>query len=354
MTVATEESVRFKQVLPDEEEVCLTQHLSQPPLRRFICATPARIQDTAGAFRLVSKHLALAPEFKHLKRVQKEKLSSTALQNCSPCARILLCPTEAGADSDEAALWSALPELLRVGLRQFEVKLSIVDVPAIKPLTSAQRARWLSVAWPTQPGLTSDTPKYMLYDSAARFDMHETRRILYWLKQAEAQGRTAKDRGDEGVGVVIVDMEKDVLVAEAGDSIIRSPLEHAVMNAVENVGRLIGLARRTGRGSGKGESKIKRRKVEGDGKVEMLEGLEDVADERFAFFDLEKTYLCTGLTVFVTKEPCVMCTMALVHSRVKAVFFKEVNPQGGCGTLRKICCNSQLNHNFEAFQCVFS
>ena len=44
-------------------------------------------------------------------------------------------------------------------------------------------------------------------------------------------------------------------------------------------------------------------------------------------------YLLTGLTLFVTHEPCSYCAMALIHSRVRTVFFVQPTPGSGgfCG-----------------------
>ena len=43
-------------------------------------------------------------------------------------------------------------------------------------------------------------------------------------------------------------------------------------------------------------------------------------------------YLLTSLTLFTTHEPCIMCSMALLHSRVKEiVYIIPMNKTGGCG-----------------------
>jgi len=70
-----------------------------------------------------------------------------------------------------------------------------------------------------------------------------------------------------------------------------------------------------------------------------------------SFFDEKETYLCTGMDVFLNKEPCVMCSMALLHSRVRRVFYDESNPEcGGLGSIRRIHCNKKLNHSFQVFR----
>lgn len=47
-------------------------------------------------------------------------------------------------------------------------------------------------------------------------------------------------------------------------------------------------------------------------------------------------YLLTGLVMFCLYEPCVYCTMALVHSRVREVYFLFASPGSGG------CCGSRL------------
>lgn len=65
----------------------------------------------------------------------------------------------------------------------------------------------------------------------------------------------------------------------------------------------------------------------------------------------EKCYLLTGYDVYLTQEPCLMCSMALVHSRVSRVFFMEPSPQkGGLYSLCRLQNVRSLNHAFEVFQ----
>lgn len=54
-----------------------------------------------------------------------------------------------------------------------------------------------------------------------------------------------------------------------------------------------------------------------------------------------------GCTVYVTLEPCAMCTGAMVLARVSRCVFGAVDPKGGfCGTLGALHEHPRLNHRF--------
>lgn len=63
-------------------------------------------------------------------------------------------------------------------------------------------------------------------------------------------------------------------------------------------------------------------------------------------------YLCTNYDVYVTREPCVMCAMALVHSRAKRVFYgcrKTDGEPGGLGSSVSVHLLKGINHRFEVY-----
>merc|ERR1712184_40909 len=103
----------------------------------------------------------------------------------------------------------------------------------------------------------------------------------------------AVEAGAGGCGCVIVDREGREVAATGGSS---HPLHHAVMGAISAV------TEHTAAQPGE-----KRPRSEED-------------------------YLCQDCEVVTTHEPCIMCAMALVHSRVRLVAYRTADPKfGGLG-----------------------
>lgn len=64
----------------------------------------------------------------------------------------------------------------------------------------------------------------------------------------------------------------------------------------------------------------------------------------------DSPYLCTGYYIYMIREPCIMCSMGLVHARANRVFFCLYNNrQGALSSKTKLHCVPSLNHHFEVF-----
>lgn len=64
-----------------------------------------------------------------------------------------------------------------------------------------------------------------------------------------------------------------------------------------------------------------------------------------------RPYLCTGYDAYLVQEPCVMCAMALVHSRLRRVVFCA--PSARWGALGGACAlhaQRSLNHHYQVYR----
>ena len=70
---------------------------------------------------------------------------------------------------------------------------------------------------------------------------------------------------------------------------------------------------------------------------------------------VQDQYVCTGFDVFLSHEPCPMCAMALVHSRVARVFYAHPYPAcGALGSVHALHTIKSLNHSFTVFAGVLA
>ncbi|KAK9110890.1 hypothetical protein Scep_018409 [Stephania cephalantha] len=67
--------------------------------------------------------------------------------------------------------------------------------------------------------------------------------------------------------------------------------------------------------------------------------------------DAVRPYLCTGFDIFLVWEPCIMCSMALVHQRIRRVFYAFPNLKcGGLGSVHRLQGEKSLNHHYAVFR----
>ncbi|MFC4601761.1 tRNA adenosine(34) deaminase TadA [Cohnella hongkongensis] len=118
-----------------------------------------------------------------------------------------------------------------------------------------------------------------------------------WMREAIVQARHAESLGEVPIGAVIV---RDGAIVGAGYNLRerdRDPTAHAEMIAIRQ------------------------------------------ASERLQAWRL------LGCTLYVTLEPCPMCSGAILQSRVERVVYGASDPKAGCaGTLMDLLQDSRFNH----------
>ncbi|KAL5778528.1 hypothetical protein ACOSQ2_009265 [Xanthoceras sorbifolium] len=66
-----------------------------------------------------------------------------------------------------------------------------------------------------------------------------------------------------------------------------------------------------------------------------------------------RPYLCTGYDIYLVWEPCAMCAMALVHQRIRRIFYALPNPHAGAlGSVHRLQGEKSLNHHYAVFRVV--
>ena len=284
----------------------------------LIEAFAAPIVDKKETSRLVRELNTVHPfnGLQHLKRVRavKEKVSHSL--------EVLLCLVQ---DAPHAGAPVSVDLLLGGAVRPDGLGLPfVVKVPARAPLTRAQ-FELVSKQWPTS---FHEDKQVAVALKGELFSPEQKTRMQAYMTAALAAAEAGKGHGMEPVGAVIIDPATQTIVAMGHDCRADHPLQHAVMVCIDLVAR-----------------------TQGGG----CYCFSRYPSCRFVPLDLAaaaQPYICTGLDLYVTREPCVMCAMALVHSRIGRVFYGTVSPDGALGSKYRIHAQKDLNHRFEVYQGV--
>jgi tRNA(adenine34) deaminase len=122
-----------------------------------------------------------------------------------------------------------------------------------------------------------------------------------WIRKALQAARAAAELGEVPIGACLIDADGR-LVASASNRTItdNDPTAHAEILVLREAARIIG------------------------------------------------NYRLTGMTVYTTIEPCVMCAGALVNARIKRLVFGAHDERfGAVETLFRLCDSEKLNHRIE-------
>ncbi|KAL9615046.1 MAG: hypothetical protein Q9167_000469 [Letrouitia subvulpina] len=242
-----------------------------------------------------------------------------------------------------------------------------VPVPLNPPCSESQAQKWTSEYWPTmykrhnpfgpQPSAVAKAESE-IYPSAGR-----------WMALASQAAEEAWEAGiGEKVGAVVVDRKSEQgpqAVAVAGDGrwngkfgaergaveergVGGNAMAHAVMRAIGMVARRRkDVAARSSRVPKQSSPPLASDEPQAAGLTATeREHMKPVEGEGSHFADQPLTplehhiynlddtippngYLCLDLEIYITHEPCVMCSMAILHSRFGKVVFGVPMPQTG-------------------------
>ena len=236
--------------------------------------------------------LPMPDHLAHLKRVKGDEIILAAVK-----------------DSEKESCIEAVQKL-----EGLQTAIKVCKVSGKSPKTKEQH-RQANQIWPCNFHPSKDVEKLL---TGTFFQPEQVARQYEYMELAL---NVAKAKGAL-VGAVVVNPKSGEVIATAHDERLRNPSNHAVMGVLENVAAVQREFRDTE------ESKNAKEK--------------------------DLPYLCTGYDLYVTREPCIMCAMAMIHSRVRRVFYGYESEFGALGTKCKIHTINALNHHYLVFKNILS
>lgn len=228
-----------------------------------------------------------------------------------------------------------------------------LPVPAHAPTSLFHAAAQSSTLWPTtyNPNTSYGPNPSLIASAQAAIEAS----AASYISLARHAGVLAHESGSgQGVGAVIVERTEtgsDHVVAVAGDRrwencdcVSRGngdPSKHAVMRAINFVARKRRAMLNRENSAVLDNPPFTETQASALVSIQPHSPPQQVGDQDDELARLEQPYLdcsrnlapngylCLNLEVYTSHEPCVMCSMALVHSRVGKVVFRQRMPKTG-------------------------
>lgn len=244
-------------------------------------------------------------DFTHLKRLQKIGTGKDFYLKGIMCGTALY--------PQKSDLLEYIREYADPDMREITSENIIkTEVPCNSPSTRELALEWSDLYWPIS---WKGNPNFQFLKET-NFDItKEKQMIKNLLKELEVSCKTSSTKNTIPVATIVVNPETDQIIASSSDCRSEHPLHHSVMAAIEKVAQ---------------REKARRKELE-------------INEE-------ESGYLLNGLVVYTTHEPCVMCSMGLVHSRIKRIVFLRPMESGGLESNYQMGDRSDLNWKFETWR----
>lgn len=232
----------------------------------------------------------------------------------------------------ERALTEALSSVLDT------VLVNTIPVPLLAPTSQEQATLWTSKYWRTTYNKNHSFGPHPHLLLKAEEEIRED--VGKWMYLAAEVARdTSRAGSGEEVGVVVVERRNGIArpIAVAGDARWLgwsrtgpgNVTTHAALRAIGMVAEGLKLKEEP-------EQTAQGKAEEGIFQDKPHRALEE---EFCCTSDGSHGYLCHNLEMYCTHEPCVMCSMAIMHSRFGKVVFGQRMPRTG-----GLCADGDLGH----------
>jgi tRNA-specific adenosine deaminase 3 len=240
------------------------------------------------------------------------------------------------------------------------VLLHAVTVPTYSPTSAAQAEQWTKDYWPVLYKNTNPFGPHPSIISKNEEELNPVAGSYLALAQLVAEHAHQANYGVE-CGCIIVDNSSGVygktnIIAVAGDArwcntgFYQPADKHSEHVAGHAVMRAIGMvARKRVRVAQNDQETVENEHSDSVPHIRVVDSVDQiltdlpVSSTEHYFFGIDNLlpngYLCTDLDIYLTHEPCVMCSMAILHSRFKRCIFAKRMPQTG-----GMCSDSGLCH----------
>ena len=314
----------------------------------FAAEVPQQL--TNNCIKFICKNFPHDDSFRHLRKIRKTTVTDLG-DGSTECAdgaqkratsriELLLFPREKQKENNDAKLAALTShDQLPCALSPYIVKVPRFPAPTREIVQTVTEGG----AWPQ---------KFLPQKKAAAppITPKEEEVMLNFMTQLKQQFQMDHSNKDATCScrqaVFFVDPRTQSIVARASDVVSQSQetvLNHAVVRCIRE------LSQKQRARSAETRAERKRARLSTTHQ-DSKAGVEEGSVSRPST-DEDVEYLATGFHAYLEVEPCPMCAMALVHSRVARVVWKVPNKKrGALGSRYSLHLKTGLNHHYRVFK----